>query len=383
MNRRNFLQLSTLLPTLGFAPALFANPGMDNPPLLIMIELKGGNDGLNTLIPVGNNDYYHMRPTLGIRANEAVSLGDGFAMHSALKPLQQHWQSGDMAWIHGLGYENPNRSHFRSIEIWESGSDADEDDTQGWIAKLYPDAERTLNGMVVGSDHGPLDESAFSTLIMDDARSFIRLTKRLREVRVETTNPALAHVLDVQNNVQQNSQRVIDILQTASSSGVEFPNTKFGQRLEQAAHLINNGLGAGVYKIELSGFDTHQNQKNRHNALLTQLAGGLDAFTQALQESGQWDNTLIMTYSEFGRRVAENKSGGTDHGTAAAHMVMGGRVKGGFHGTAPDLSALQSNDLVYTSDFRTLYNSVATQWLGQPSPWQEFGAFDLVQMKQY
>lgn len=378
MNRRDFLQLSALLPTLGMAPTLFANHGQNNPPLLIMIELKGGNDGLNTLIPVGDSDYYRLRPKLGIRANEAVSLGDGFAMHAALQPLQQHWQSGDMAWIHGLGYENPNRSHFRSIEIWESGS-KEESDGKGWVAKLYPNAGRTLNGMVVGSDHGPLNESAFSTLIMDDAKSFIRLTKRLQAVRAQTTNPALAHVLDVQNNVQYNSQRVIEILQKTSSSDIQFPNTKFGKRLAQAAHLINNGLGAGVYKIELSGFDTHQNQKNRHNALLTQLAAGLDAFTQALQEAGQWDNTLIMTYSEFGRRATENKSGGTDHGTAAAHMVMGGRVQGGFHGTAPDLSALKSNDLVYTSDFRTLYNSIATQWLEQPSLWQEFGSFNLVQ----
>ena len=183
----------------------------------------------------------------------------------------------------------------------------------------------------------------------------------------------------MQNNVQHNSQRVIEILQQTSSSEVQFPNTKFGKRLAQAAHLINNGLGAGIYKIELSGFDTHQNQASRHNALLAQLADGLDAFSQAMLESGQWDNTLIMTYSEFGRRATENKSGGTDHGTAAAHMVMGGRVKGGLHGSAPDLSALQSNDLVYTSDFRKLYHSVATQWLGQASPWEKFGAFDLIQ----
>lgn len=378
MNRRHFLQLSALLPTLGLAPEIFANQSDQKAPVLLLVELKGGNDGLNTLIPVDNPAYYRLRPTLSIPASSALNTGNGFAMHPALKPLQNHWQSKDMAWLHGLGYENPNRSHFRSIEIWETGSDANRYDDQGWIAKLYPQAERTLNGMVVGSDSGPLDNSEFSTLVMDDAKSFIRLSKRLREVRAETSNPALAHVLDVQNNVQHNSQKVIEILQKTSNVNISFPNTKFGKRLAQTAHLITNGLGAGIYKVELGGFDTHRSQKQRHHTLLNQLATGLDAFTSAMQQAGRWDNTLIMTYSEFGRRAAENKSGGTDHGTAAAHFALGGRVTGGFHGTAPDLDNLQSGDLQYTSDFRKLYHSVATQWLGQVSPWHKFGSFDLI-----
>ncbi len=376
MNRRDFLQLSTLLPTLGLAPSLFASQG--TPPLLIMIELKGGNDGLNTLIPVENRAYYQLRPTLALPANTALKLKDGLAMHPALQPLKPHWDSGDMAWIQGLGYANPNRSHFRSIEIWESGSDAAQNDTQGWIAKLYPEAARTLNGLVIGSDHGPLSESAFDTIIMDDARNFIRLTQQLRAMRAKTTNPTLAHLLDVQNNVHQNSQQVIDTLQKTRTTNTPFPQHKFGKRLAQAAHLINNGLGAGIYKIELSGFDTHKNQLRRQNALLNQLATGLAAFSQAMQQSGQWQNTLIMTYSEFGRRAAENKSGGTDHGAAAAHLLLGGRVQGGIYGSAPTLSAQKANDLSYTSDFRKLYHSIATQWLRRPSPWGEFGAFNLV-----
>ena len=380
MNRREFLQLSALLPTLGYTPSLFANPGADatQPPILILVELKGGNDGLNTLIPINDPQYRQLRPKIAIPAAEALMLDDGFAMHGALAPLLPLWKSGDMAWLHGLGYPNPNRSHFRSIEIWETGSEVGDYDLQGWIAKLYPQESTELKAVVVGSDAGPLAGSTFDKIVMEDIKTFTALTKQLKKVRAETTNPALAHALDVQNNVHQNAQTVIDTLKTPHTSNIRFPKHQLGKRLEQVSRLINSGLGANIYKVEMGGFDTHRGQVNRHQRLLSQLSGGLDAFTRSMQEAGHWDNVLIMTYSEFGRRAGENLSGGTDHGTAAAHFLLGGRAQGGLHGQAPDLNSLVKSDLIHTTDFRSLYHTIATQWLDTSSPWDTYPAMDLI-----
>lgn len=381
MNRRDFLQLTALLPTLGLSPALFANATStpNSAPILILVELKGANDALNTLIPVDDPNYYRLRPKIGIPKQSALSIGDGFAIHSALKDLTPYWQSGNLAWVQGLGYAEPNRSHFRSIEIWETASNPDEYESEGWLTKIYTQDNDKLRGIVVGSDGGPLAGAQFDTVIMENSKSFAALAKRLKEVKATSNNTSLSHVLDVQNNVYQNSQKVTNALSHMKTSNVSFPKTRLGKQLEQAAQLITSDLGANIFKVELNGFDTHRRQANRHNNLLKQLSQGLDAFARAMQQSGNWDNTLIMTYSEFGRRAAENQSGGTDHGTAAAHMVMGGRVKGGLHGTTPSLEQLDKNgDLIYTSDFRSLYHTIATQWLERPSPWSNLPAFQLI-----
>ncbi|RVU85742.1 DUF1501 domain-containing protein [Leucothrix sargassi] len=379
MNRREFIQLSSLLPTLSLSSNLFAKPNQANTPILLLVELKGANDALNTLVPIADDNYRKLRPQLALNTKNTINLNDGFAAHKALQPLMKYWGSGEMAWLHGLGYDNPNRSHFRSIEIWESGSDSDVYDTEGWLSKLYPTRTNNLSGVVIGSDAGPLTGETLDTLVMEDAKSYEALAKRLKAVRAETTNSALSRVLDVQNNVQQNAKSVINILNGSQGSKVAFPKNKFGKQIEQAAHLIRNNLGASIYKVELGGFDTHRNQLKTQDRLLKQLAQGLSAFAEEMKHHKQWDNVMVMTYSEFGRRAAENRSGGTDHGTAAAHFVLGGRVRGGFHGTAPRLDQLDNNgDLIYTSDFRSLYHTVATQWLKRPSPWTNFAPYSLI-----
>ena len=379
MNRREFLQLSTLLPAFSSSPILFASTSRDTPPILVLIELKGGNDGLNTLVPIDDPQYRNLRPNIAVPPSEAIRLDDGFAMHGSLAQLSPFWDSGDMAWVHGLGYPNPNRSHFRSIEIWETGSEADDYDLQGWLSKLYPQRSDGLKAVVVGGDAGPLVGSVFDKVVMGNIKTFRALTRHLKKVRAETSNPALAHALDVQNNLYQNAQKLINTLKTPHESNVSFPNYQFGKRLEQVSQLINSGLGASFYKVELGGFDTHRSQVNRHKRLLSQLSGGLESFAKSMQAAGQWDNVLIMTYSEFGRRVGENQSGGTDHGTAAAHFMLGGRVRGGLHGQAPSLDDLVGNDLIHTVDFRSLYHAVATQWLKTSSPWGGHQALKLIE----
>ena len=379
MNRREFIQLPSLLPTLGLSSNLFANTNRINAPILLLVELKGANDGLNTLVPIEDDNYRKLRPTIALDSANTVNLNDGFAMHKSLSPLMKYWGAGEMAWLHGLGYPNPNRSHFRSIEIWESGSDSDEYDTEGWLSKLYAQRTPDLTGVVIGSDAGPMAGETLDTLVMDNAKSYEALAKRLKAVQAQTSNSALSRVLAVQNNVQKNAKSVIQTLNGAQSSKVKFPKHKFGKQVEQASHLIRNSLGASIYKVELGGFDTHRGQIKTQARLLQQLAQGLSAFAEEMKHHGQWNNVMVMTYSEFGRRASENKSGGTDHGTAAAHFVMGGRVKGGFHGTAPRLDQLEGNgDLIHTADFRSLYNTVATQWLKRPSPWSSFAPYQLI-----
>ena len=330
MDRRRFLQLMAAAPLLSFSPSVFAGQQNKNK-ILLLVELKGGNDALNTLVPYEDPNYYRLRPKLGIKANQVFKLGNGLGMHPAMKALHPEWQAGDMAWVQGIGYPQPNRSHFRSIEIWETASQSNQYLDDGWVAQLYASTNKKkskkLQGVTVGSDAGPLDGDEFNGLLMQDKKSFLSLTKKFKAVQGSTANNALSHVLGVQNNVHSNAQIVTDKLQKARATGVTFPKNKFGRQLETTAQIILSGMNVPVYKVELGSFDTHNNQAKRHTKLLTQLSEGLASFSTVMKKAGLWDDVLIVTYSEFGRRVIENKSGGTDHGTAAAHFALGGACK--------------------------------------------------------
>lgn len=392
IDRRRFLQMMAAAPLLSFSPSLFAQQ-KNNKKILLLVELKGGNDALNTLVPYEDPNYYRLRPKLGIKANQILKLGNGLGMNPAMKALLPEWQAGDMAWVQGIGYPEPNRSHFRSIEIWETASQSNQYLDNGWVAQLYVSTSlsnraangkaKNLQGVAIGSDAGPFEGSGFNGLLMQDKNSFLSLTKKIKAVQASTANNALSHVLGVQNNVHSNAQQVTEKLQKARGSGVSFPRNKFGRQLETTTQIISSGLDVPVFKVELGSFDTHNNQLKRHQNLLTQLSEGLAAFSTAMKKAGLWDDVLIVTYSEFGRRVIENKSGGTDHGTAAAHFALGGRVKGGVHkgliGKTPSLSDLDENDLKYTTDFRSYYHTIATQWLGVDSRWKNQGVLPLIE----
>lgn len=385
ISRRHFMQLLAASPLMSIKPALsaFAYP---RDKVLIMVELKGGNDALNTLIPIEDDYYYRLRPTIAIKPDQAIKLGNGFAMNPGMKALLPFWKSNDLAWVQGIGYANPNRSHFRSIEIWETASQAEEYLDQGWIAQLYQQqnhlTNKPLQGVIIGSDAGPLQGNHLNTLQMTDKKSFIRLSKKLRANNRESSNKALSHVLKVQNNVFHNAQTVVQQLAHTTTVRTDFPNTKFGKQLETLTQVILSGLTIPVYKIEIGSFDTHKAQNKIHENLLKQLAEGLAIFSKAMKQAGLWDNVLIISYSEFGRRVKENASAGTDHGTAAAHFALGGRVNGGaingLIGTAPKLDSLQGNDLHFTTDLRSYYHTIATKWLNMPSPWKGQSVLPLI-----
>ncbi len=376
IDRRRFLQLMASAPLLSFAPSTLAQQ-QNNNKILLLVELKGGNDALNTLVPYEDPNYYRLRPKLGIKANQVLKLGNGLGMNLAMKTLLPEWQAGDMAWVQGIGYPQPNRSHFRSIEIWETASQSNQYLDDGWVAQLYAKGNKqkskNLQGVTVGSDAGPLEGNAFNGLLMQDKASFLSLTKRFKAVQGTTANNALSHVLGVQNNVHSNAQIVTEKLQKSRATGVTYPKNKFARQLETTAQIILSGMNVPVYKVELGSFDTHNNQAKRHTKLLTQLSEGLAAFSTTMKKAGLWDDVLIVTYSEFGRRVNENKSGGTDHGTAAAHFALGGRVNGGIHGgligKTPSLTDLDKNDLKFTTDFRSYYHTIASQWMEMDSLW--------------
>ena len=372
MKRRAFLAASVA--------ALFAPPlawpatGAGYRRLLVLVELKGGNDGLNTVIPYADARYYELRPRLAVKRDDVLQLDERTGLHPALRPLLPLWKAGELAIVQGLGYPAPNLSHFRSIEIWDTASNSDQYLGDGWLGRAFAASPvpkgYVADGVAVGSsDLGPLAGTGARAIALNDPESF------LRQARLEGTqgpspvsanpagakrNAALAHILKVES----------DIVQAASHLGgnvafrTEFPRGAFGNAVRTAAQLAANEAGVAAIRLTLGGFDTHQNQPGVHQRLLGELAEGIAALRSALQETGRWDSTLLMTYAEFGRRPQENQSMGTDHGTASAHFVAGGNVRGGLLGEAPRLAGLEGGNLRHGVDFRSLYATALERWWG-------------------
>lgn len=350
--------------------------GYDN--LLILVELKGGNDGLNTVVPYADPLYYTSRPNIAVRREQSIQLDERTALHPALAPLLPLWNAHELAIVQGVSYPQPNLSHFRSIEIWDTASRSDEYLRDGWLTRAF--AQRPVpggfaaDGLVLGSaEMGPFANGSRAIALVNPAQ-FARAARLATPVALRERNPALAHVLDVEQDIVRAADRLRPragqyALKTA------FPSGPFGASIKTAMEVLAtadttravpiDGQGVATIRLTLNGFDTHQNQPARQAALLQQFAAGLTALRGALIELGRWDRTLIVTYAEFGRRVAENQSRGTDHGTASAHFVAGGRVRGGLYGVPPQLAALDGNgNLPVSIDFRQLYATVLGPWWG-------------------
>ncbi|MDO6460010.1 DUF1501 domain-containing protein [Granulosicoccaceae sp. 1_MG-2023] len=332
------------------------------PRVLVLLELQGANDSLNTLVPYADPAYRRLRPRLAIAREQVIALDERRGLHPALAPLLPLWQAGDMAFVEGLGYASPNRSHFRSIDIWESASGADRFLSGGWLAPYLQSRPAGKRFIALGEDAGPLAGSPDNTLLINNFEAFVNNAKRLRRVQQETANPALRHLLSVQNAMQAAALDFARAEKPAELKG--FGKDPFSRDMQTIASLISSQSSVGIYKLGLAGFDTHAAQLPRHGRLLTQLAKGLRAFSDELKRRGRWQDVLIMSYSEFGRRAAENGSAGTDHGTAAAHFLLGGGVRGGFYGESPSLTRLSDGDLIAGVDYRRYYRTVARDWLG-------------------
>jgi uncharacterized protein (DUF1501 family) len=369
INRRNFLKLCSLSSLAYFLPGTTsAIAGSHHIRTLILIELKGGNDGLNTVIPYAHPRYQVLRPNIGINRGEVIQLDAQTGLHPSLEPLLDVWRAGDLAIIQGLGYENPNHSHFRSIAIWETGSGSDKVLNEGWLARHFHNRRFSpsalADSVILGQDAGPLAGAGMRNIVTPHLAHFIRKAKNLPIVDVTSDKPAMAHILVTQKTARQAAIRFEQIMSTRMPTSVSFPKNHLGRMTRQAVDLIQSGINLPVIKITHAGFDTHTHQSTQHARLLGSLASALAGCRTALTQSGDWDRVLIMTYSEFGRRASENGSRGTDHGTAAPHFLAGGRIRGGLYGRGPSLDHLNEGDLVYTADYRRLYNTVLRRWLG-------------------
>lgn len=368
MNRRDFLSIGAAgLGALWLPGFAAARASADYRRLLVLIELKGGNDSLNAVVPYADPAYYALRPRLAVRRDEVLQLDERTGLHPALQPLEPLWRAGELAIVQGVGYPRPNLSHFRSIEIWDTASGAAETLQQGWLARAFAaepaPAAFAADGVAVGSnDLGPLAGGGTRALALEDTNRFLRQA-RLAGGAAQRGNAALNHILKVQADIQQAAAH----LNPGIALRTDFPKGRFGNAVRTAAQLAANPAGVAAIRLSLNGFDTHQNQTGAHPRLLGELAQGIAALKDALVEIGRWDSTLVMTYAEFGRRPQENNSNGTDHGTVAAHFVAGGRVRGGLYGEAPRLDRLEAGNLVHAVDFRSLYATALEGWWGMPS----------------
>ena len=377
MDRRDFLRIAATVSVSAALPA-FAVPSADpKRRLLILVELKGGNDGLNTVVPYADPLYARLRPRLALPREQLLPLSEQAALHPSLEKLMPTWQEGKLAIVQGLGYPQPNLSHFRSIEIWDTASKSEEYLEDGWLARAFTQspspAEFISDGVAVGTaDLGPLSGSRARAIALTNPEGFLR-NARLARPEGEARNAALRHILRVENDVQQSARRIT----AGREFAAQFPNGPFGIAARTAAQLAANPAGVAAIRISLSGFDTHTNQLNAHANLLRQVAEGLAGLRAALEEAGRWDSTVIATYSEFGRRPRENQSNGTDHGTAGVQWVMGGTVKGGLYGAAPALDRLDGNgNLPFAVDFRGYYATFLDRWWSIDAPAVLGGRFE-------
>jgi uncharacterized protein (DUF1501 family) len=365
MQRRDFLKLAALAPFAGATNLAFAAASPSTRKLLILVELRGGNDGLNTVIPHADPEYALLRPRLAIARDQVVQLTEKAGLHPSLAKLRGAWDAGELAIVQGVGYPQPNLSHFRSIEIWDTASKSDEYLDAGWLARAFQQspspASFAADGVVVGPGAmGPLTGGTGRSIALNNPEQFLR-NARLARDEGEARNPALAHILRVERDILISAER----LQAGRKFTTEFPAGPFGSAVNTAAQLAGNEAGIAVVRLALGSFDTHANQQGTHAALLRQLGEGLAALRESLIEIDRWKSTVVATYAEFGRRPRENQSGGTDHGTSAPHFVLGGAVKGGLHGAAPALDRLDGNgNLPFAVDFRDYYATFLERWWG-------------------
>jgi uncharacterized protein (DUF1501 family) len=356
IKRRDFLQGLVATGTVAWLPALsWANTTATK--TLVLVELKGGNDGLNTLVPYADPTYYTLRPKIAIAREQVIQLSDRVGLHPALAGFKPIWEAQELAVLQGVGYPNPNLSHFRSIEIWDTASRADEILQQGWLTRAATSlpgfAQAAADGVLIGNaELGPFVGGARAVALANPAQFANQAKIAMDNNRI--LPGALGHVVQVES----------DIVHAAAKLGkpvelkTQFPNGQFGNVVRAAAQVLATGT-VPIVRLTLNGFDTHQNQPGAHAGLLTQLGDGLAALRNALQELNRWNDTLILTYAEFGRRPRENASNGTDHGTASVHFAMGGRVRGGLLGAAPVLTQLDGNgNVAHAIDFRAVYAGV-------------------------
>lgn len=376
IDRRRFLSVGALTATVpGFLSetgrALAADKSLANKQrVLIVVQLAGGNDGLNTLIPFRDDMYYKARPKIGIARNKSLKLTDEYALHPEACELRKLFDDGLLGIVTNVGYPNPNRSHFRATEIWETGM-PEKAELTGWVGRYFDNECRGIASPMLGLQFGDKPAMTFthpksravsltnpSLFHWDDVTS--KAMERLNRVSM-TDNAQLDFLQRVSNDTLSLSRKIQDAIK-GTKTAAEYAPFNFSQSLKVVAQMIAAEVPTQVYYVSLSGFDTHTTQIGRHAGLLQELSEGLGSLIADLKALGHLDRTLVMTFSEFGRRVAENEQQGTDHGTANIMFLAGGKVKAGIHGSLPDLANLDEGDLKFQTDFRAVYAAVLKDW---------------------
>lgn len=351
--------------------------------ILVVIQMSGGNDGLNTIVPYRDEAYRKARPQLGIAADQVLKINDQLGFHPSLRGVGKLLESGRFSVVQGVGYERPNRSHFESMDIWHTCQRKEGRVGEGWLGRWIAstgsaDSSDSL-GLHLGREQQPLamvargvqvpsiasvDQFRLKGTKGSDGGPAVGVTPK---AAATTAGDPLLDFLESSTEVAVAASARLDAALRSAPVGGEFPATGLGEKLGVVSRLIRAGLSTRVYYVTLDGFDTHAQQPAAHAALLRQWSDALAAFIESLGEAGQRERVLVMTFSEFGRRVAENASQGTDHGAAAPVFFCGPSLAQGVIGNLPSLTDLDDGDLKHAIDFRQLYATVIERWFGVPS----------------
>jgi uncharacterized protein (DUF1501 family) len=356
----------------------YLNIQASNGNILVIIQLKGGNDGLNTVVPYSDGIYRSLRPTIRIEGSNLITYNDKIGFPTAFESLVDLFGEDKMTIVQNVGYENQNRSHFRSTDIWLSASDADEYVYDGWVGryleKAYPDYPNSIPEQPMAIQLGAVQSLALESqyggmgVAFQDPNTFYQLVFGNSVDDDPPPDTFAGEELSFLKQVMLQSIQYAEIIKEKADAGenvIEYPDTELAEQLSIIASLISGGMETPVYLTTHGSFDTHTNQSGAHKNLLTTFSEAVSAFYHDLKEQGLGDKVIIMTMSEFGRRVAENGSGGTDHGAAAPLFIIGENASGGFVGDYPDLQNLDFNgDLIYEFDFRQVYASLLKYHFG-------------------
>jgi uncharacterized protein (DUF1501 family) len=368
LNRRVFLQSSSLLalaPTIPLFLARTARAAASRDGrVLVIVQLDGGNDALNTIVPHADPDYTKLRPRLKIEKRSLVKASDSLGLHPSLKPLDKLLQAGQLAVIPGVGYPNPNRSHFESMAIWQTARlDPEARADYGWVGRALDPSAGTA--YAIGGGVPAALRGRRSTAVTLERLEDVMMTEPVRTSGgggTPVSDDLHAFVRRQSVDARTTAERLAKL---AGDTGPSYPTTGLAERLKLAARLLKANLGASVVYTRQGSYDTHASQQFTHANLLSEFAGAVAAFFGDLQEAKLAERVALLAFSEFGRTIHENDSGGTDHGTAGAVFLAGPGVRGGLHGSMPTLTDLEGGEPKMTTDFRRIYAGALTDWLGQ------------------
>lgn len=399
MQRRNFLigALSGLAVIANtdhvFAQALSKAPLSGLPGAadrcLLIVNLQGGNDGLNCVVPHGDDRYYQVRPSIAVPRGDVLRIDSRIGLNPQLRSFKSLYDKGMVAVVQNVGYPNPDHSHFRSTEIWQTAV-PDRYEHTGWLGRYLDDANLPKNNLFNGVALAQVlpevlvasrvDVPAIAQIqgygLLSDRNKSARSAYQevVNDTRLPFSSPYLAHVMEIEDHAQRGSEELPKLLAGYKTAGT-YPATPLGRSLSLAAQIIGSKTGTRVIYVQHGSFDTHVNQKATQDRLLAEFSDAMKAFYDDLAAHGNDERVLTMTFSEFGRRIEENGSRGTDHGEASPLFLVGGGVKGGVYGAYPDLSNTSMGNVAFKTDFRSVYATVLERWLGQPSQSVLHGTF--------